>query len=93
MTPTVNRKRPHRTIVAVECTETLAVRGEPGVDDLILGRGEEEITLGVEDDLSERTLVTCMSARDPVSTDFIAVSRPRKLETSFQRTLKNNRLL
>ena len=79
--------------MAVECTEALSVRGEPGVDDLVLGRGEEEVALGVEDDLSERTLVTCMSVQDPVLTDFIAVSRPRKLETSFQRTLKNNRLL
>lgn len=77
MTPTVNRKRPHRTIVAVECTETLSVRGEPGIDDLVLGRGEEEVALGVEDDLRERTLVTCMSARDPfraISSLFLALA-------------------
>lgn len=60
---TVTRDCPDRTIVAVECAEALAVGREPHVDDLVLGRREEEIALGVEDDLGERTLVSCsMSA-------------------------------
>lgn len=63
---TVTRDGPDGTIVAVECTETLAVGREPHVDDLVLGRREEEIALGVEDDLGERTLVSCtLSAHCP----------------------------
>jgi hypothetical protein len=56
---TVNCDGPHRTVVPVKGAEALAVRRVPHVDDLVLGRREEQVALGVEDDLGERTLVSC----------------------------------
>lgn len=44
--------------MAVISSKTLSVVREPSIDDVILGDGEDKITLSVELDLGERTLVT-----------------------------------
>lgn len=51
MVRTVYIDRPDCAIVTVVCSQTLAVVGEPDVDDVILGAREEEIALPVELDL------------------------------------------
>jgi len=43
------------TEVALVCSETGAVGGHPGADHIIFGCGEQEITITVEFDLTERT--------------------------------------
>ncbi|KAI3488103.1 hypothetical protein L1887_47882 [Cichorium endivia] len=48
---------PYGTVVALVGSEALAIVREPGVDDGVLCDREEQITLAVELDLGERTLV------------------------------------
>jgi hypothetical protein len=43
--------------VTIISSETLAVVREPGVDDVVLGTGEEEVALFVELDLCQRSFV------------------------------------
>jgi len=43
--------------VSLVCAETLSIVREPGIDDMILGHGKEQISLAVVFDLRERTLV------------------------------------
>jgi hypothetical protein len=47
---TVNAHRPDGSVVAVVGTEALAVVAVPGVDDMVLRAGKEEIALAVIDD-------------------------------------------
>lgn len=83
---TITRDRPDRTVVAIVCTQSLSVRGEPRIDNLVLGRGEEKVALGIEDDLSERTLVTycSLAVMSTCLQETVASCRP---------TLQNNGLL
>ena len=46
--------------MAVIGAETLAVVGEPDVDDMVLGAGEEEVAFAIELDLGEGSLVACV---------------------------------
>jgi len=54
---TVDIDRPDRSVVAVVSPETLAVVREPDVDDVVLGAGEEQVSLFVELDLGQRSFV------------------------------------
>lgn len=49
---------PDGTVVAFVSTKTFAIVGKPSVDGWVLCDREEQITLAVEFDLSERTLVS-----------------------------------
>lgn len=62
---TITGNRPDRSIVSVVCPQPLSVRRKPSVDDVILGSGEQQVTLLVVDDLGKRTLVTCGKGMHP----------------------------
>jgi len=55
---TITCNRPHAAFVPIECTQPLSVRRVPYIDDAVLRGREQQITLGVEDDLRERSLVS-----------------------------------
>lgn len=60
---TVTRDCPDGTVVAVVGSESLSVRREPSIDDMILRGGKQKVTLFVVHDLGERTLVSCIEGR------------------------------
>ena len=53
----VRRDRPERALVAAVRAETLAVRAEPGADDVVFAHGEDQVPVGVVADLGEGALV------------------------------------
>jgi hypothetical protein len=55
---TVTGHRPHTTLVVTKRAQSLSVTREPHIDHIVLGGREEEIALGVEDDLGEGALVS-----------------------------------
>jgi hypothetical protein len=55
---THSHKPPSTTLVVTERAQPLPVTREPHIDDIVLGGREEEVALGVEDDLGEGALVS-----------------------------------
>jgi hypothetical protein len=56
---TVACNRPDGSVVTVVRAQSLSIRREPGVDDMVLGGGEQKIALFVVHDLGKRTLMSC----------------------------------
>lgn len=55
---TIHINRPDRSIVTIVSSEALAVVREPGVDNVVLGAGEEKVALFVKLDLGQSSFVT-----------------------------------
>ena len=57
---TVDVEGPYGAFMAIVGAETLAVVGEPDVDDMVLRAGEEKVAFAIELDLCEGSFVACV---------------------------------
>lgn len=68
---TIDINRPDRSTVAIISSETLAIVREPGVDNVVLGTGEEEVALFIELDLGQGSFVAWSPNMEVVYEDQI----------------------